>query len=145
MSLSERIYRLLLKAYPERYRRQYEAPMAQLFSDQLQAADTRRKLAALWLRTLADLLRTLPARHAEASPHIVLGIGNVGRFRYTPWSTPARRAVFFAAYEARASAAGLSPPKTCFSEFFVKTPRFKSWPVGRKRWWGCGGRLKLAN
>jgi len=101
MRLSERIYRTLLRAYPERYRRQYEEPMVQLFRDQMRAAETWLGMARLWMRTIADLVRTVPARHAETSPHLVYGMRHVGRFRYAPWSKPARLAVFFACYEAR--------------------------------------------
>jgi len=101
MRLSERIYRLLLKVYPKRYRARYEEPMAQLFADQLRAADTTWKLARLWLHTAADMFRTLPARHIESHPHIVLGIDHVGGFRNVAWNSSARRSVFFACYEAR--------------------------------------------
>lgn len=87
MTRAERIYRILLKAYPRRYRERYEEPMAQLFADQLRAAGTARKRTALWLRTLADFACTLPARHWE-------------RPAYGDWSTAARRSVFYARYEA---------------------------------------------
>jgi len=100
MRLSERIYRMLLKAYPEPYRREYEEPMAQLFSDQLRAADTRRKLAALWLSTLADFLRTMPARYAEKSRHSLYGLENAQGYQRVPWSSSVKKSVFFARYEA---------------------------------------------
>jgi hypothetical protein len=58
MRLSQRIYRLLLKAYPGRYLRRYGEPMAQLFSDQLRDANSSGGLVRLWSRTLADVLRT---------------------------------------------------------------------------------------
>jgi hypothetical protein len=90
MRLPERIYRLLLKAYPRRYRRHFEEPMAQTFSDQLRAAPTPRSLAALWLRTLADYLRTLPARHLE--PPSTPGL--------EAWTSSARRSVHYARYQA---------------------------------------------
>jgi hypothetical protein len=99
MKTSQRIYRFLLKAYPEAYRRQYEGPMAQLFADQLRVADTWTKLVALWLRTFADLLRTLPARHVER-PTSVYGIGRVLSLPYVPWNQASRRAIFFACEEA---------------------------------------------
>lgn len=100
MRLSERIYGMLLKAYPQRYRRQYEAPMAQLFSDQLRDANTWRKLALLWLRTLADLVRTLPVRHAEAPRHSMYGLENAQGYPRVPWSVSVRKSVFFARHEA---------------------------------------------
>jgi hypothetical protein len=99
MRFSQRIYRLLLRAYPESYRRHYEEPMAQLFADQLRVADTWSKLAALWLRTLADLLRTLPARHAD-TPASWYGLGRVASFAHVLWSQASRHAIFFAREEA---------------------------------------------
>ena len=91
MRPSERIYRILLKAYPKGYLRHYGEPMTQLFSDQLRGAIGTSPLICLWLRTLADLLRTVPARHFER-----LHGGGAWR-RY---SEPARRSLFFARYEA---------------------------------------------
>lgn len=100
MTVSERIYRILLKAYPPRYRRRYEEPMAQLFVDQLRIANTMGKLSALWLRTLADLVRTLPERHAETPLHLMYGLDDAQRVPRVRWSLAARKAVFFARYEA---------------------------------------------
>ena len=91
MRLSERIYRLLLKAYPARYLRRYEEPMAQLFSDQLRDADGSRGLVRLWSRTLADLLRTVPMQYFERlRPHGAFSLYN----------NAARRSIFFARYTA---------------------------------------------
>ena len=93
MRLAERIYRLLLKAYPEQYRSRYEEPMAQLFADQLRAADTSWKLVRFWLRTLTDFVRTLPARHAENRVHTLYGLENAQSVPWAPavpWSLPAK-------------------------------------------------------
>ena len=91
MRLSERIYQLLLKAYPARYLRRYEEPMAQLFSDQLRDANGSRGLVRLWSRTLADLLRTVPMQYFERlRPHGVFSVYN----------RAARRSIFFARYTA---------------------------------------------
>jgi hypothetical protein len=102
MKLSERIYRLLLKAYPKHYRQRYEEPMAQLFADQLIAADTTYRLARLWLRTLADLVRTLPVRYAENRAHSLYGLESAQSLPHVPWSLPAQKSVFFARCEASA-------------------------------------------
>jgi hypothetical protein len=88
MTRSERIYRSLLKAYPKRYLERYEEPMAQLFSDQLRDVLGAGPLVLLWLRTLVDLLRTIPARHFDRLR---------GRGRYVP---TAARTLFFARYTA---------------------------------------------
>jgi hypothetical protein len=63
MTLSERLYRFLLRAYPSRYRDQYAEPMACCFRDQLRSTQSRRAFASLWIRTLLDLAWTVPARH----------------------------------------------------------------------------------
>ena len=99
MRLSERIYRILLKAYPAAYRERYEEPMAQLFSDQLRAAHTAWDLAVLWLRTTADLIRTVPRRHVE-TPHSLYGLESAQSIPRVPWSLAARKSVFYARYEA---------------------------------------------
>jgi Clp amino terminal domain, pathogenicity island component len=92
---SEDIYRVLLKAYPLRYRRKYEGAMAQYFRDQLRAADTCSKRVGLWYRTLADLARSIPARHLEPRRD--------GPYGY---SESARRAIWMAQNEAATLAQG---------------------------------------
>ncbi len=68
MTLSERVYRSLLLAYPAAFRREYEEPMLQLLRDQLRhCGGSRRRVALLWGRTLADTLRAAPAMHLEAA------------------------------------------------------------------------------
>jgi len=63
MTLSERVYRFLLRAYPARYREHYAEPMACCFRDQVRDSRGPAALARLWLRTGVDLLWTIPARH----------------------------------------------------------------------------------
>ncbi len=101
MRFSERIYRFLLKGYPRSYREWYQEPMAQLFSDQLRDANTVARFTALWLRTLTDLVRTLPARHAE-TPASHYGLKDALRVPFVPWDSSARRSVFLACCEANA-------------------------------------------
>ena len=92
MSLSERVYLLLLKIYPNRYRREYEAPMLQHFRDQLRSASSAKELLRFWLRIATDLARTVPARHLERwLPH---------HRHQSPFTEDARQAIFFARYEA---------------------------------------------
>lgn len=99
MRLSERIYRLLLKTYPKTYWNRYEQPMAQLFADQLREARTGPELMRLWLRTLADLLRTLPARYSE-SARSFLGLEKPQPLASVPWNASVRQSVFHARREA---------------------------------------------
>ncbi len=58
LSFSERVYRLLLVAYPERFRREYERQMIQVFGD-LCRRECRRVgtlgVIRLWISTLLDL------------------------------------------------------------------------------------------
>ena len=48
MSLSQKLYRFLLRAYPRRYRDAYAQPMEQLFRDQLRDAHTIRQRSTLY-------------------------------------------------------------------------------------------------
>ncbi len=61
VSTSARLYRLLLVAYPARFRREYAEPMAQVFRDSIREAERQRGargIVCLWLATLRDLART---------------------------------------------------------------------------------------
>lgn len=61
VAVSEKLYRKLLRLYPEPHRREFGEPMAQLFRDQCRDAWERGHHAGvikLWLRTLPDLGKT---------------------------------------------------------------------------------------
>lgn len=66
-AVSERVYRLLLLAYPLEFRREYGPCMAQLFRDCCRddTRDNRSGLWRLWLRTLFDVVQTVPKEHLE--------------------------------------------------------------------------------
>lgn len=68
LAVSERVYRLLLLAYPSEFRREYGPCMAQLFRDCCRddTRDNRSGLWRLWLRTLLDLVQTAPKEHLES-------------------------------------------------------------------------------
>ena len=88
---SEKIYRLLLRAYPRAYRDRYAQPMEQLFRDRLREVSVLPDFLALWRRMLADWLVSLPGRYWEQLvPH-----GHPSLF-----AAPARRCLFFARSEA---------------------------------------------
>jgi hypothetical protein len=87
---SEGIYRILLKAYPTRYRRHYEEAMAQCFRDQLRAADTMNERIRLWFRTIADFALSAPARHFDLALNISYA---------NAYSEGARRAIYLAQLE----------------------------------------------
>jgi hypothetical protein len=57
-----RVYRLLVRLYPERFREEYGPDLVALVADQLRDEPTWRVLA----RSAVDLALTLPARHLEA-------------------------------------------------------------------------------
>jgi hypothetical protein len=91
MSISEKIYRLLIRAYSSDYRGRYAGPMEQLFRDRLRETHGFAELIALWGRTLADWVVSVPASYWSA------GAPN------TPFSSfgdPARRCIFYARCEA---------------------------------------------
>jgi hypothetical protein len=56
-----RLYRALLMLYPRSFRRDYREPMLQLFGDCV-----RERGAKIWLRTIPDLIRTVPVLRLEA-------------------------------------------------------------------------------
>jgi hypothetical protein len=61
MSRSHRVYRALLKAYPEDFRREYGPQMEQALGDLYREACERggwRGIAQLWTLTISDLART---------------------------------------------------------------------------------------
>jgi hypothetical protein len=91
MTFSERIYRIMLQAYPAEYLKRYGHPMAQAFGDQVRAATTIPKFIRLWRRTLSDWATTVAARHLDQRN---------ARKLWRSWSEEGRRAVFFARYEA---------------------------------------------
>jgi hypothetical protein len=91
MSFSEKIYRVLLRAYPRDYRSRYAEPMEQLFRDRHREVHTFVGLVAFWRRTLADWAVSVPARYSEqVRPHT----------RFGSLADPARRCIFFARSEA---------------------------------------------
>jgi hypothetical protein len=60
---SARVYGVLLKAYPEDFRRDYGRQMEQLFMDLYrEQRASRTRIILLWIRTLADLVPTVVAQ-----------------------------------------------------------------------------------
>lgn len=60
-SIGARVYALLLYLYPAAFRRDYGESMLQLFEDQCRVARGAGGYAMLWLKTLRDLARSVPA------------------------------------------------------------------------------------
>jgi hypothetical protein len=58
-------YAVLLLAYPKEFRREYGPQMVQLLRDCERDAPTFLALIGLWIRTLSDFLRTVPAEHMQ--------------------------------------------------------------------------------
>lgn len=58
-----RLYSLLLRAYPFRLRNDRGAEMLQLFLDQFADARERGETGRFYLRVLSDWLRTVPIEH----------------------------------------------------------------------------------
>ena len=61
---AERIYRLLLRAYPPDFRAEYGREMVLLFRDQRQESDLRT--IGFWAAVICDVARSAPALRAEA-------------------------------------------------------------------------------
>ena len=62
---AERIYRLLLRAYPPAFRAEYGREMVLVFRDQCRDGDTRT--VGFWARVVWDIARSAPALRAEAT------------------------------------------------------------------------------
>ena len=64
---AERLYALLLRAYPAGFRERFGAEMRQHFRDRRRDAAERGEGAArFWLELAADFVRALPAQHLAA-------------------------------------------------------------------------------
>lgn len=64
---AERMYALLLRAYPAAFRERFGVEMRQLFRDRRQDSAERGEGAArFWLDLAADTVRSLPAQHLAA-------------------------------------------------------------------------------
>ncbi len=66
LALSNRIYNLLLRAYPAPFRREYGRDMAQLFRDDMRGTlreNGTTALIGLWLLTFIDLIKTAFVEH----------------------------------------------------------------------------------
>jgi len=64
-SLGSRLYALLLYVYPRSFRREYGESMLQLFNDQRRAVSGAGGNAMLWLKTLRDLVQSVPAAYSN--------------------------------------------------------------------------------
>jgi hypothetical protein len=111
MTFSERVYRVLLKAYPPGFRREYQGPMSQHFRDQLSLATSAGKLLRFWVRIIADLFRTVPLRHLER------WLPQHGNSRF---SDEARKAIFLHVGKQVRLRDPRSPWSICCLEFFGK-------------------------
>jgi hypothetical protein len=90
MTFSQKVYDLLLRAYPSHYQVRYAEPMRQLFRDQLREKRRFLAFAAFWIRTLADWVVSVRAQYRE----------RVARPGHHMYLAPARRCIFFAREEA---------------------------------------------
>lgn len=73
MNRHSRAYRVLLRLYPDVFRRDYGDEMARLFDEQLRDARAmhgRKAIADLWARVLVDVLATAPRQHLSQERHV---------------------------------------------------------------------------
>lgn len=61
------VYSVLMLAYPKSFRREYGPQMAHLLLDCQRDTRNRVALVGLWIRTLTDLVRTVPVEHLQNS------------------------------------------------------------------------------
>jgi hypothetical protein len=82
--LSDRVYRMLLNAYPPRFRAEYGPHMAQVFRDTCRDASRQggvMPVVALWLPLLLELITTAIQERIEEGLH--MSLSSLGR-----WSSP---------------------------------------------------------
>jgi hypothetical protein len=66
MTFSQRIFQIMLVAYPPEFRREYGPLMVQVFRDCYRAerqTESRFGVGRLWVHTFIDLIRTAPREH----------------------------------------------------------------------------------
>ena len=61
MADARRVYRLLLKLYPARFREEYQTPLERQFWDEYREVRGSRARTLFWLRALRDLATSIPA------------------------------------------------------------------------------------
>ena len=83
LTVSDRVYRTLLLAYPRSFRQRFGPEMAQVFRDCVRGACRRGGLLGLWALTLGDLLATVPAEH-------VVALQSTKGSGIMPWNTGAK-------------------------------------------------------
>ena len=91
MSISEMVYRFLIRAYSSDYRTRYADPMQQLFRDRLHEVRGMAESIVLWGRTLADWVVSVPASY--------WGGGTLNN-PFSSFGNRARNCIFFARCEA---------------------------------------------
>ena len=64
--MSEKLYALLLRLYPARFRRNWEEDALQLFRDRLQDERGTFRRLRLWFDVLGDLAVSAPREHRRA-------------------------------------------------------------------------------
>lgn len=84
LSLSERVYAVLLVAYPKEFRRAFGPLMVQMFGDLCR--DERGRggvigLMGLWLTTLPDLLSSATSERSRAVGNALARVGGLARLR----------------------------------------------------------------
>lgn len=65
MSLAKRIYRMLLRLYPARFREEYSSAMERQFADESRDLSTSSERVRFWMRTAVDLAASIPQQAAR--------------------------------------------------------------------------------
>lgn len=84
-TVSQKVYRWLLKLCPSGFRDSYSGPMEQQFREELSESAGARALTALWIRALTDLAVTIPVQVAHEFVQDALHTFHLWAAR--PWQT----------------------------------------------------------
>ena len=68
MGVSERVYSVLLRLYPDRFLTDHRESLRQAFRDQLRDAEGEKRFH-LWICTIVDLFRSVPMMHLYTGRH----------------------------------------------------------------------------
>ncbi len=95
MSFSVAVYRLMVRAYPSRFFDGYAEEMVSLFSQQLRDAESKRRVARLWARTVEDWVLSVAVEHATEFRSRLARRRAAGPRRMVPFRSAVRRVLVF--------------------------------------------------
>ena len=107
MRISEEVYGMLLRFYPDGFLEGNRPALQQLFRDQLRDADSGAKRFHLWISTIVDLVRSVPMVHLDERTIFV-----TKRMTWIAYAFCVTAMVVLFRFESRTNDAGVVAPRT---------------------------------